>query len=357
MWTTWCPIWIMRLADASHGLTALGWNDAWSVIRDRIDAVGEPARVVRHDGIKVLASLGSETVHATFPRAESIAVGDWVLIDQETVTAVLPRISELNRDLGDHGTQLIAANVDLVLLVFGVDREIRRAKVLRFLSFAWDIGVEPAIVLTKADLGSDIPSLIATMRSWDVSAPIVAASIDTGEGLDEVAAQVHGKTVALIGESGAGKSSLVNALMRDDVAWVGEVRERDRRGRHTTTHRELHIIPTGGLLIDNPGIRSLGLAGDSTGVEDAFSDIEALAGSCRFRDCEHDTEPDCSVLAATKSGEITVERLAAYRRLRSEQHTTADRVAQRQRRSDRRADARAARTAREQADADRFEVS
>lgn len=346
----------MHLADAVPSLETLGWDDQWVAERSSLDVAGNPARVIRHDGIKVLASFGDDWVHATFARGVTIAVGDWVLVENETVTAVLPRRSELSRDLGDHGSQVIAANIDLVFLAFGVDREVRRAKVLRFLTFAWDIGIEPVIVLTKADLETDIDALVQLIRSWDVEVPIVPASVETGAGLREIASLVDGKTVSLIGESGAGKSSLVNALVRDDAAWVGDVRERDRRGRHTTTHREVHIVPTGGLLIDNPGVRSLGLASDSSGLEDAFADVEAFSSDCRFRDCLHESEPGCAVSAAVDGGELAGDRVAAYRRLKLEQSETADRVAERLRRKDRKTDARSARAARAQADSDTFDV-
>jgi len=161
---------------------------------------------------------------------------------------------------------------------------------------------------------------------------------------------VRGHTTTLVGESGAGKSSLVNFLMGEPVAWIGDVRESDRRGRHTTTHRELHVLPDGGLLIDNPGVRSLGLAGEGSGVEDAFADIEELTSECRFRDCAHKTEPGCAVTAAVSDGRVTQQRVEEYRRFRAEQDEAVSRVTRAERVKQRKADARSARLAREQSE-------
>ncbi|MCB1247239.1 MAG: GTPase RsgA, partial [Acidimicrobiia bacterium] len=223
------------MGDPSQGLAELGWDDEWERTRIATGGVGRRARVVRHDGVKVLVADGSDRMHATFPRSMSLAVGDWVLVDSETVLELLPRRTELARDLGEHGSQVVGANIDRVLVVFGVDRPLRRAKVLRFVAFAWDVGAEPVIVLSKCDLTDDHPSLISAIRTWDIEVPVVHVSTEQGIGLDRLRDLIRGRTATLIGESGAGKSSLVNALMGDEIAWTGEVRSSDRRGRHTTT--------------------------------------------------------------------------------------------------------------------------
>lgn len=289
--------------------------------------------MVRHDGVKVLVSDGDGVAHVTFPRALELAVGDWVAVDNETVVARLDRSTVLERDIGDDGTQVIAANIDTVLVVFGVDRPLRRSKVLRFLAFAWDIGAEPVVVLSKVDVVDETQGFVDEIRSWGVDVPIVLVSVEDDIGVDAVHDILRGRTGTLIGESGAGKSSLVNALMADEVAWVGDVRARDQKGRHTTTHRELHLLPTGGMVIDNPGVRSLGLAGDSDGVEQLFSDIDALAADCRFRDCGHRTEPGCAVVASVRSGELAQSRVDSYLAFVAEQADASQRTALKTRRS------------------------
>lgn len=317
-------------------LALLGWSDTWqSVFADATsDSGGGPGRVVRHDGVKVLVADGESVAHLTFPRSMSLAVGDWVVVDNETVIARLDRATVLERDIGDDGTQVIAANIDTVLVVFGVDRPLRRRKVLRFLAFAWDIGAEPIVVLSKADLVEDTDGIVEEVRSWGVDVPIFPVSVETNEGVDSVLQALAGRTGTLIGESGAGKSSLVNAMMQDEVAWVGDVRSKDQKGRHTTTHRELHLLPHGGMVIDNPGVRSLGLAGGSDGVEQLFTDIDQLAAECRFRDCSHRSEPGCAVVGAVKSGDVEQSRLDAYLQFIAEQAVASERGALKNRRTE-----------------------
>jgi ribosome biogenesis GTPase len=282
----------------------------------------------------VLVADGESVAHLTFPRSMSLAVGDWVVVDNETVIARLDRATVLERDIGDDGTQVIAANIDTVLVVFGVDRPLRRRKVLRFLAFAWDIGAEPIVVLSKADLVEDTDGIVEEVRSWGVDVPIFPVSVETNEGVDSVLQALAGRTGTLIGESGAGKSSLVNAMMQDEVAWVGDVRSKDQKGRHTTTHRELHLLPHGGMVIDNPGVRSLGLAGGSDGVEQLFTDIDQLAAECRFRDCSHRSEPGCAVVGAVKSGDVEQSRLDAYLQFIAEQAVASERGALKNRRTE-----------------------
>jgi ribosome biogenesis GTPase / thiamine phosphate phosphatase len=335
---TFSPIWTRRLVEPNHGRTALsvlGWSDEWeSVFKGAaIDSDGAPARVVRHDGVKVLVSDGDTLAHITFPRSMALAVGDWVVVADETVCARLDRSTVLERDIGDDGTQVIAANIDTVLVVFGVDRPLRRRKVLRFLAFAWDIGAEPMVLLSKSDLVDDTEAFVDEIRSWGVDVPILPVSVENAEGLDDVLHALTGRTGTLIGESGAGKSSLVNAMMQDEVAWVGDVRSRDQKGRHTTTHRELHLLPHGGMVIDNPGVRSLGLAGESEGVEQLFNDIDELASDCRFRDCSHRSEPGCAVAGAVMSGELAQTRLDSYLQFVAEQAAASQRGALKSRRS------------------------
>ena len=280
----------------------------------------------------------------------SLAVGDWVLVDNETVTAVFERDTSLVRDTGEYGTQVIGANIDRVLVMFGADRPLRQRKVMRFIAFAGDIGATPVAILSKIDLADDSAELRATIEPWIPGVEVVPVSVETGEGVERVADLLHGRTGTFIGESGAGKSSLVNTLMEDEVAWIGGVRTRDAKGRHTTTHRELHRLPNGGLVIDNPGIRALGLHSDGEGVEALFSDVEELALACRFRDCSHRTEPGCAVRGAIDEGSLSEDRWRAFLHFVAEQQEAAERSQERSRQAGVRREASAAQRAREQRD-------
>ncbi len=328
-------------------IEALGWSSEWEVRRANAASPGTPARVVRHDGVKVLVADGVTETHAGFPRSMSLAVGDWVLVENETVTAVLDRATVLERDSVESGRQVIAANVDTVLVMFGADRPLRRRKVLRFVAFAGDIGAQPLVILAKADLALDASALVDELKAWIGDIPVIRTSVETGEGIDEIFDRLSGSTGTLIGESGAGKSSLVNALMNDEVAWIGDVREGDAKGRHTTSHRELHLLPGGGMIIDNPGIRALGLSSEGEGVEVLFSELEELALTCRFRNCSHRTEPGCALLAGVGDGSIERDRWTAYLLFTAEQAASGKRAEDADRAEQARKDASSARKARE----------
>lgn len=302
-----------------RGLDDLGWNDSWQRTFNDLALPGQPRRVVRHDSVKVLVSDGQLVEHVSFPRSMQLAVGDWVLVHNETVQALLPRRTVLERDHEERGRQLIAANVDLVLVVFGSDRPLRQSKVMRFVALAWDIGAQPVVIISKADLFESLGHLVEQITEWVPRVKVLTTSIKSGHGIDDISAILEGQTGTFIGESGVGKSSLVNVLMEDEVAWVGEVREGDAKGRHITTHRELHLIPGGGMIIDNPGVRALGLTADGEGVQAFFIEIEELAGECRFRDCAHDREPGCAVQEAVHEGTVSADRLLAYLRFVNEQ--------------------------------------
>ncbi|MGI9529650.1 MAG: ribosome small subunit-dependent GTPase A [Acidimicrobiia bacterium] len=316
---------------ADPKLFELGWNEAWELKREQTDAIGHPARVVRHDAVKVLVATPHAVGHVTFSRSEPLAVGDWVLVANETVTARLERSNVLERDNADFGTQVIGANIDVVFVVFGADRPLRERKLMRFVAFAGDIGAVPVVVLTKTDLVDDATSLLHTIEQSVPGVLVLATSVESGDGIQTVFDELAGRTGTFIGESGAGKSSLVNALMEDEVAWVSEVRERDAKGRHTTTHRELHRLPGGGLIIDNPGVRALGLAAEGEGVESVFGDVEDLALTCRFRDCSHRSEPGCAVRAAIETGSVSEDRWKAYLAFIAEQGEAATRAEERER--------------------------
>lgn len=332
------------------GISDLGWDGDWQKARDELPSSGEPRRVVRHDGVKVLVSDGEFVEHVSFPRSLQLAVGDWVLVENETVQGLFPRRTVLERDHEIRGPQLIAANVDLVLVVFGSDRPLRQSKVMRFVAFAWDIGAKPIVIMSKVDLIHRGDEALAQISEWLPDVEVYSTSIDTGDGIGDIFSLLEGRTGTFIGESGAGKSSLVNALMEDEVAWVGEVRETDAKGRHITSHRELHLLPGGGMIIDNPGVRALGLTAEGEGVESFFSEIEELGSECRFRDCSHRREPGCAVRIGVNAGRISADRWQAYLRFIEEQGDAQKRSDAKALTAHFRREAAAAREAREASD-------
>jgi ribosome biogenesis GTPase len=315
-------------------LAAYGWDGRWDahlaeVRVDRPDV--EPGRVMRHDGSAVLVATGDGPPRQ-LPVPPGIdpdpLVGDWVAVDpaRGTVAAVLPRSTFLRRQDPDGGEQGLVANLDALLIVCGLDRPVKSGRIARSIALAWDAGVVPAVVLTKIDLADDVGLEVASVEAEHPGIDVVATSVVSGAGLEAVHQLVRGRTIVLLGESGAGKSTLANALMGSDVAAIGEVREGDRRGRHTTTARQLHPLPGGGVLVDTPGIRSVGLWIDPDAVDATFADVDSLARACRFADCRHGNEPGCAVNEAIADGDLDPERLASWTALRREAESAAIRA-------------------------------
>ena len=237
-------------------------------------------------------------------------------MNDETIRHVMPRWSELNRrDPERPADQTLACNIDLVMIVAPADR-LSHARVERELAVAWDSGARPLVVLTKVDLAA--PDVHSGLERRLVGVDVIASSVVTGDGVDAVLAVLRpDRTAVLLGPSGAGKSSLANAVLGDEVLATAEVRGADRRGRHTTTSRQLLAVPGGGVIIDTPGIRSLGLSSD-VGLEAVFPEIEELAAQCRFSDCRHEVEPDCAVLAAIDENRLDSARFTSFRKLQRE---------------------------------------
>lgn len=307
------------MLDVHPLLTAFGWDarvaerfDELTLDTARALVAGRVARVERSSCLVALGARDIVASAATLP-----AVGDWVAIDElgdgAAVVDVIERWSELARRDPDTGQrQVLAANVDLVLMTVPGDRP-NPARVERESVLAWESGARPVAVVTKGDVAS--PELRGDLERRLHDVDILVTSSVTGEGLDAVVALLApGRTAVLIGPSGAGKSTLVNAILGEDRLATGAVRGSDARGRHTTTSRELVVVPGGGVLVDTPGLRSLGLLGDD-GIALAFAEIEALAEGCRFADCTHDHEPGCAVIAAVAGGSLATERLVSYRKL------------------------------------------
>jgi len=308
---------------SSLSLAALGADERlWAYTADLpLDhLIGRVTRVDR-GRCRVATAGGTYRPHVQ----ESVAVGDWVIVspDTERVTDVVPRRSALTRRAAGEptGAQTLAANIDHVLLVHGLDRPVNRRRLERELVLAWDSGAVPIVVLTKADLCADVDAAVATAEAVALGVDVLAVSATDGQGLERVRRRVGaGRTFVLIGASGTGKSTLVNALAGADRLATAEVRAGDRRGRHTTTAGELVVLAGGAILIDTPGIRSVGLwtDGDDDGLASTFADVEELATACRFPDCAHDREPGCAV----RDG-VDEARLASWRRLRRELERTA----------------------------------
>jgi len=255
------------------------------------------------------------------------AVGDWVALAARpaeraaTIQAVLPRRSAFVRKAAfSHADeQVVAANVDVALLVASMNADFNARRLERYLSVAWQSGAAPVVVLTKADLADDPEAAVDEAESVAFGTPILAVSAVTGEGLEALAAWLKpAETAVLVGSSGVGKSSLVNALAGEALMATAAIREDDAKGRHTTTHRELIRLPSGALVLDTPGMRELGLIDADEGLSTTFEDIEALAQGCRFNDCGHTNEPGCAIRAALESGELDSSRWRSFQKLQRE---------------------------------------
>lgn len=293
----------------------------------------EPARVIRHDGstLTVVSGTGITQLRNVPGLDPQPTVGDWVAVDSAgRIRSVLERTGVLMREAAHkQGSQVLAANVDVVLIACGVDRPIKAGRIQRVAAMAWDAGAVPVIVITKCGIAEfDLPRLELEHPGVRV---LVTDALD-GTGIADVRAIIAGKTAVLIGESGAGKSTLTNALLGSDDAATGRVRTGDNKGRHTTTSRQLHLVPPlldgspGGLIIDTPGIRSVGLVADAASVTASFTEISELALSCRFQNCRHAGEPGCAVAEALDSGELDADRYRDWQKLEREALSAARRA-------------------------------
>ena len=315
-------------ADALAGSVPEPWAE-------RAEGDGRlPARVVAEDrgSYQVLSPAGEQRASVTgrfrFETGDAAAfpaVGDWVAIgagptEDTVIHAVLPRRSALIRQAAGRRTeaQVVGANLDVVFVVASLNGDLNLRRLERYVAVAWESGAEPVVLLSKADLTDDVQTTLAGVSAVAAGAAVLVVSSFNGRGVEAVRARIGpGRTAAFVGSSGVGKSTLLNRLAGEERAGVSEIRAGDARGRHTTTRRQIHLLPEGGLVLDTPGMRELALW-DGEGLDQSFADIEALAAACRFADCAHGAEPGCAVRAAIAAGSLPATRLESWVKLQRE---------------------------------------
>lgn len=318
-------------------LTSLGWN---SVFESHFQANAGPERRVgrisaehKHlyrvytEAGEILAQVSGKFRYDAVGRRDYPVVGDWVTLtpggpdDRATIWETLPRINRFSRmSAGSREEeQVLAANMDEVFLFSALNQDYNLRRIERYLVMAWENGANPVIVLNKTDLCDDVPGRVKEVTAIAPGVPVHPVSCLTGYGIEALTSYLTpGRTVALLGSSGAGKSTFLNWMLGEAIQRTAAIRQHDDRGRHTTTSRQMHLLPGGGLVIDTPGLRELKLYASDTGMTGAFSEIEEYASQCRFADCRHEGEPGCAVRRAVEEGELDEARFGSYMKLQKE---------------------------------------
>jgi ribosome biogenesis GTPase / thiamine phosphate phosphatase len=317
-------------------LIDLGWNQFFNEQFEPYKLQNlTPARIAQeHKNIymaidedgEMLAEVSGKYRHLSESRGGFPAVGDWVGLtrredNRATIHVHLPRQSAFVRKVAGVETeeQVVAANIDTIFIVCGLDSNYRLRRIERYLTLAWESGAVPVVLLNKCDICQNLAERTSEVETLAIGVSVHAISAKNGIGLETLSQYlIPGKTAAFLGSSGVGKSSIINRLLGDERLAVNDVREDDSRGRHTTTSRELLVLPDGGIVIDTPGMRELQVWGDDEGLRQTFDDIESFAAKCRFRDCSHLKEPGCAVRDAIDSGKLDADRFQSYLKLKKE---------------------------------------
>lgn len=328
-------------------LRDLGWNDhfakafaPWAepgVVAGRVALEHNHVLRVLTESGEQLAEASGRVKHEAASRQDLPAVGDWVVLRLDEggrcqIRAVLPRTGRFARKAAGESTeaQVVAANIDTVFLVSGLDGDFNPRRIERYLMLSRESGATPVVILNKTDVADDVEEAVALVQGLAPGVPVLAISAEDGRGFDALELYLQpGKTVALLGSSGAGKSSIINRLVGASVLPTRSVRESDSRGRHASVHRQMIALPSGALVIDTPGMRELQLWGVDSGPSDTFGDIAVLGAGCRFRDCRHRQEPGCAVKAAVEEGTLDSARYESFVKLDDERETLEKRQEER----------------------------